>query len=84
MITRIIPMGKSLGIAIPKPFLRKSGLGDRVEMEVQDDSIVIKSPGKARAGWAEAFASMAAAGDDICVDQESFPATQWDEEEWEW
>jgi antitoxin MazE len=82
--TRIVRIGNSQGIRIPKPLLEQAGIGDRVELEVQDGQIAIRPARRVRAGWAQGFAAMAAAGDDRLVDGPQLGATGWDQEEWEW
>jgi antitoxin MazE len=82
--TRIVRIGNSQGIRIPKPLLEQAGIADRVELEVQDGQIAIRPARNARAGWAERFAAMAAAGDDRLPDGAQLAATAWDAEEWEW
>jgi antitoxin MazE len=82
--TRIVRIGNSQGIRIPKPLLEQAGIGDRVELEVQDGQIAIRPARCVRAGWAQGFAAMAAAGDDRLVDGPQLAATGWDQEEWEW
>ena len=82
--TRIVRIGNSQGIRIPKPLLEQAGIGDRVELEVHDGQIAIRPARRVRAGWAQGFAAMAAAGDDRLVDGPQLPATGWDQEEWEW
>lgn len=42
MQTRIVRIGNSQGIRIPKPLLEQAGIGDRVEVEVQDGQIAIR------------------------------------------
>ncbi|GAB7546368.1 hypothetical protein CS8_060530 [Cupriavidus sp. 8B] len=61
-------MGNSQGVLIPKPILAQLGLEGEVDMEVEDDTLVIRrAQRKARAGWAEASKDVAAAGDDALV-----------------
>jgi antitoxin MazE len=80
---RIIKVGNSQGIRIPKSLLEQSGIGENVTIEVRDNQIVIAAASRVRAGWAEAFAQMASNGDeDVVLDNPV--ATAWDEEEWEW
>ena len=68
MKTTIRRMGNSQGVLIPKPILAQLGLEDEVEMEVEDDTLVIRRPQKkAREGWADASKAVAAAGDDALV-----------------
>jgi antitoxin MazE len=84
MKARIVRIGNSQGIRIPKPLLEQSGLGEEVELEVQPRCIIIRAAAQPRAGWEAAFRAMAEHGDDALLDPESGTLTQWDEEEWEW
>ena len=83
MKTRIVRIGNSQGIRIPKPLLEQSGLGEEVELEVRRDEIVIRAASRPRAGWDEAFQAMAARGDDALLDPDA-QSTEWDNEEWSW
>lgn len=80
---RVVKIGNSRGIRIPKPLLEQLGLPEQVEIEVQGDQLVIRpaSP-PARAGWEAQFAEMAKNGDDALLDSDS-SLSSWDEE-WEW
>jgi antitoxin MazE len=61
-------MGNSQGVVIPKPILAQLGLEDRVDMTVENDSIVLRRSARTvTAGWAEASKAIAAAGDDKLV-----------------
>ena len=84
MKTRIIRIGNSQGIRIPKLYLQQSGLGQEVELEVQDSAIVIRSTQHPRQGWVEAFLAMAEHGDDKLLDEKSMNQSDWDEAEWQW
>lgn len=84
MKSRIVPVGNSQGIRIPKPLLEQTGLNGEVEIVAQDDSLVIKPASRPRAGWAEAFQRMAEQGDDALIDADEQSPTIWDEEEWQW
>jgi antitoxin MazE len=84
MKTRIIRIGNSQGIRIPKLYLQQTGLSEEVELDVQDKEIVIRSVGHPRQGWAETFSSMAQHGDDQLLDKESRNQSSWDEAEWQW
>jgi antitoxin MazE len=83
MKTRIVRIGNSQGIRIPKPLLEESGLGEEVELVVRQNEIIIRAAEKRRNGWAEAFQRMAAAGDDELLDPEAVDSA-WDAEDWEW
>jgi antitoxin MazE len=82
MRARIVKIGNSQGIRIPKIILEQARLKGEVELKVQDHEIVITTSQKPRAGWEELFREMAKRGDDQLLDVPSL--TQWDEEEWEW
>ncbi len=82
--TSIVRIGNSQGVRIPKLLLEQVDLGEDVELVVRDNQIVIRAAFPARHGWEEAFRQMAQAGDDRLLAGDDFPATGWDEEEWEW
>ena len=85
MKTRIIRIGNSQGIRIPKPlFDVVVGIDGEVELKAEDNRIIISNTTKPRQGWEEAFQSMAAGGDDKMLDDEAIHQSSWDEEEWEW
>ncbi|ACK69643.1 transcriptional regulator/antitoxin, MazE [Gloeothece citriformis PCC 7424] len=80
--TKIIKIGNSQGIRIPKPLLEQSGIDSEVEIEVQNDYLIVRAVKRSRIGWDEAFAKMAQRGDDALLDEVS--TTTWDHREWEW
>ncbi len=82
--TRIVKIGNSQGVRIPKLFLEQTQLGEEVELELQAGQIVIRSARRARAGWESKFQMMAEHGDDRLLDSDVPPATAWDEDEWTW
>ncbi|NJD19981.1 MAG: AbrB/MazE/SpoVT family DNA-binding domain-containing protein [Gemmatimonadetes bacterium] len=54
MRTKIIRIGNSRGVRIPKPLLEEAGLEDEVDLRVTDAGIVIEKAGQPRTDWAEA------------------------------
>lgn len=64
--------------------LDQLGLERDVDLELRQGRLVISPIQDERDGWEEAFAAMAACGDDRLVHGEQLPASDWDEEEWEW
>jgi antitoxin MazE len=84
MKTRIVRIGNSQGIRIPKPLIEQTGLRDEVELSVQDDALIIRPAKRARAGWTAAFQEMARRGDDAPLDDAPPSLSSWDEDEWEW
>jgi len=84
MKTNIIRIGNSLGIRIPKLLLEQCRLKGTVELQVQNEHLIIRSVDRPRSGWEDAFRHMALQGDDMLLNRDSWPKTQWDETEWEW
>jgi antitoxin MazE len=82
MKSKIIRIGNSRGIRIPKPLLEQLGLDNDVEITAEKGAIVIRAAKKRRAGWAKAFREMAKNGDDQLLDPPT--PTIFDETEWEW
>jgi antitoxin MazE len=84
MKIRIVRIGNSRGIRIPKPLLEQTGLHGEVEISAQDDSLVIRPARRPREGWAAAFQEMARRGDDALLDDAAPTLSSWDEDDWEW
>jgi antitoxin MazE len=80
--SKVIRIGNSRGIRIPRAVLEQAGLIGDVEMAVEGNKLIINPIRLARQGWGAQFAAMAEYGDDQLLDQT--PATQWDEDEWTW
>lgn len=83
MKAKIVKIGNSQGLRIPKPLLEQTGLAGEVEIEVRDRSLVISPIHGRRVGWGSAFEAMAQGGDDRLIDETAI-ASAWDEVEWEW
>ena len=84
MKTRVVAIGNSQGIRIPKPLLEQTGLSGEVEISAEDGALVIRPVKRPRASWAAAFQEMARRGDDALLDGEALSLSAWDEGEWEW
>ena len=84
MKTSIVRIGNSRGIRLPKSILEQCHLKDSVEIEVDDNTLVIKPAHSPRGGWAEAFFGMADQGDDKLLDADAKLSTEWDQSEWRW
>ncbi len=84
MKTRIVRIGNSQGIRIPKPLIEQTGLSGEVEISVHNGSLVIRRAANPRDGWAEAFRDMAQRGDDALLDETVSLSSNWDEDSWEW
>jgi antitoxin MazE len=84
MKTRIVRIGNSQGVRIPKLLLERSKLAEEVELQAQDNQITIRSAREPRHGWEKQFRLMAAQGQDELLDDGLLPQTQWDVDEWQW
>lgn len=84
MRARVVKIGNSQGIRIPKPLLEQTGIMDDVELEVEKSQIIIRPISNPRAGWDNVFKAMAEKGDDTLINGEENISHSWDEEEWQW
>jgi antitoxin MazE len=82
--TRLVRMGNSQGVRIPKALIEQYQLTGEVELLAEDDHLVIRSAHHPREGWDEAFRLMAERGDDKLLDEEFLAPSEWDLTEWEW
>jgi antitoxin MazE len=82
MRARLIRIGNSRGIRIPKPLLEQVGLRDTVQIREEKGRLVIRPDKALRQGWGEAFRAMAERGDDRILLDETTNA--FDSKEWTW
>lgn len=82
MKTRLVQIGNSRGIRLPKPVIEEVGLDDEVELQVREGTIVIRPLRATRSGWAEAARVLRMNSGDQLLDP--LTPTHFDEEEWEW
>ena len=80
--TRIVQIGNSKGIRIPKVLLEYAQLPDEVELQAEPGRLIVRATRGPRAGWAEAAKAMHARGDDQLLDATTF--SQFDDKEWRW
>ena len=81
--TRLVKIGNSQGVRIPKLVLDQLNLSADVELEVQDDHLIVRPSTRARANWAEQFRQMAERGEDQLLDSDVV-LTEWEATEWQW
>ncbi len=82
MKARIVRIGNSRGIRLPKALLEEAQLEDEVDLQARQGRIVICRAAPPRAGWADAARRMREHAEDRLLDPPT--ATQFDKEEWEW
>ena len=82
MKTRIVRIGNSQGVRIPKPLIAAAGLDEDVEFQIVEAGILIANARSVRVGWEEAAAQMRAAGSDRLLDLPE--SSEFDRTEWIW
>ncbi len=86
MKAKLIQIGNSRGIRIPKTLLSQTGIVEEINMEVEENRIIIE-PVKQnfRSNWNVLFKEMAEKNEDELFDEESLVnQTSFDETEWDW
>jgi antitoxin MazE len=81
MKLRIVRIGNSRGIRLPRPVLEQCGFTDSADLRVQRDRLVLSPSRPLRAGWEDAFRKGNATGDSLLIDG---APTYFDREEWTW
>jgi antitoxin MazE len=82
MKTRLIRIGNSRGVRLPKTVITQAGLTEEVELDVRDGTVVIAPATRPRVGWAKAAEEMHARDDDQLLDTPV--PTDFDGREWTW
>ena len=82
MKTRIVKIGNSRGIRVPKVLLDQAQLPDEVELHAEPGRLVVQATRLPRAGWAKAARAMRDRAHDGLRDEPI--ATRFDRKEWEW
>lgn len=80
--TRIIRIGNSRGIRVPKVLLDEAGLPEEVELRAEPGRLVVSAATRPRAGWAAKARAMHEREDDALLD--STTSTKFDETDWRW
>jgi antitoxin MazE len=80
MKSRLVRIGNSRGVRLPKPLIEEAGLTEEVDFRARDGAIIIARATRPRAGWADAARRMRQRNDDRLLEPPS--PTRFDEEEW--
>jgi len=80
--TRIVRIGNSRGLRLPKALIEQAELSEEVELRAEPGRLIVQSVRKPRVGWAEAAKRMHAAREDKLLDEPT--PTRFDKEEWTW
>ena len=83
-MARLIRIGNSHGVKIPKSLVRQAGLGGReLEITAGEDGVWIRPLRHRREGWEQALAELGQTGND----EDLLPdlgASSFDKTEWDW
>jgi antitoxin MazE len=91
LTAKLVRIGNSRGIRLPKTVIEQAGLVDDVEIVVHGDEVILRRAGRPRAGWAEAFRKALAELPPDVMEREREEWADWqnmpnefDEKEWTW
>jgi len=76
----LIRIGNSRGVRLPKPLIEQIGLGDKVELQIERNRIVISPQRQSREGWEAAFS--AASPETLLLTP--LASNKFDRKEWKW
>jgi antitoxin MazE len=82
MRTKLIQIGNSRGVRLPKPLIKEAGLDIEVDIRARKGEIVIRPVDNTRLGWEAAARRMHEVKADTLLDKET--PTAFDEDEWQW
>ncbi len=82
MRTKLVKIGNSRGVRLPKPLLEEVGLTDEIDLRIEGGAIILAPPARPRQGWAEAAERLRATDEDLLLDLPT--PTSFDDEEWQW
>ena len=82
MKAKIIRIGNSKGIRLPKLLIEQVGLAGEVDLKVRDGELIISPSEQLRCGWDTAARVLADNGEDKLLDPVA--STGFDEQEWKW
>lgn len=87
MRTKLIAIGNSKGVRLPKAIVEQCNFGADIEMEVIEEGLLLRPrKRRPRQGWSEAIRAEIERGgelNDLDPDWERL-GTDWDAEEWKW
>lgn len=66
MEAKLVKIGNSKGLRLPKALLLQTGMTERVEIEARGHSIILKPVKNLRDGWEKSFSS----GEQVLTDED--------------
>jgi len=83
MKVKLVAIGNSKGVRIPRSVIQECSFGDEVELSVKDGAVVLAPLHDVREGWDKAFTKASKGKDQELLIPEDLAHT-WDDEEWTW
>lgn len=80
--TRIVRIGNSRGIRVPKGLLEQAQLPEDVELQAERGRLIVRAAHGPRSGWAAAAKAMHVQSDDRLLDPPN--RTRLEEKNWQW
>lgn len=81
MRAKLVRVGNSRGVRLPKAMIEEAGLTDEIELRLRGTEIVIAAVKRVREGWAEDAREMAKREKGLIM---PYVPTKFDVEEWRW
>jgi antitoxin MazE len=82
MKAKLIQIGNSRGVRLPKPLIKEAGLDIEVDIRARKGEIVIRPVRKTRSGWEFAAKRIHEMNADTLLDKET--PTTFDKNDWQW
>jgi antitoxin MazE len=83
MKVKLVRIGNSRGIRIPKSVLEQCGLREAADLRIEKNRLVLVPERRPRQGWEEAFiAAKPSSNDELLL--EALPSSAFDREGWRW
>lgn len=79
---RLVRIGNSRGLRLPRPLIEEAGFKDEVEVTLRDGALIITSADHPRAGW-ETAVHLLLERRESCLIDKTVP-TCFDDEDWAW
>ncbi len=83
MKVKLVRIGNSRGIRIPKAVLEQCGLQEVADLRVERGRLVIVRERRPRQGWDEAFIAAGPSSNDELL-LKAAPSSKFDREDWRW
>ena len=81
MRAKLIQIGNSQGVRLPKSVIDQCHLEGELSLDIEGSKLIISSTRQAREGWSEKFRAM---GPEEAIQDPMEFSNEFDQTEWEW